>query len=249
MTVIKSTAEVESMRRAGRIVARVLERLKNEIRPGIRTKLLDSIAEEELKKNGARASFKGYHGYPASLCVSINEEIVHGIPGERKLEEGDIVSLDFGAFVEGFHGDSAITVGVGKISTVAQQLLSTAEAALMIGIEAARCSARLGDLSAAIQGHVEGSGFTVVREYCGHGIGRALHEDPQVPNFGIAGNGPLLIEGMTLAIEPMVTSGDWRTQVDGVNSWTVRTADGSLAAHFEHTIAIGYNGTEILTVI
>ena len=142
MTVIKSTAEVESMRRAGRIVARVLERLKNEIKPGIRTKLLDSIAEEELKKNRARASFKGYHGYPASLCVSINEEIVHGIPGERKLEEGDIVSLDFGAFVEGFHGDSAITVGVGKISTVAQQLLSTAEAALMIGIEAARWSAR-----------------------------------------------------------------------------------------------------------
>lgn len=249
MTVIKSAAEVESMRRAGRIVASILDRLGREVKPGIRTQLLDSIAEEELKKAGAHASFKGYRGYPASLCVSINEEIVHGIPGERKLQEGDIVSLDFGAFFEGFHGDCAITLGVGRINATAQQLLSTAQTALMIGIQAVHRGVRLGDISAAIQGHVEGSGFTVVREYCGHGIGRALHEDPQVPNFGLAGNGPVLKEGMTIAIEPMVTAGDWHTEVDSINKWTVRTADKSLAAHFEHTIAITEKGAEILTIL
>lgn len=249
MTVIKSKEEVQMMRRAGKVVAQVLERLKTAVSPGLMTKELNRIAEEELHRLGAKASFKGYRGYPASLCVSINEEIVHGIPSERRLLEGDIVSLDFGAFVDGFHGDAAITLGVGRISRQAAELLEVTEKALMLGIQMARNGTRLGDLSAAIQEYVEGHGFNVIREYCGHGIGRELHEDPQVPNFGLPGTGPVLRPGMTLAIEPMVTPGDWRTTVDRSDGWTVRTVDRSLAAHFEHTIAIGENGTEILTIL
>ena len=248
MTVIKSEEEIAIMRKAGKIVAAVLERLKKEVRPGIKTKQLDVIAEGELKKLNAKASFKGYRGYPASLCVSINNEIVHGIPGERVIKEGDIVSLDFGAYFEGFHGDSAITVGVGKVSPAAQKLMDVTRESLAIGIEAARAGAFLGDVSAAIQNYIETNGFSVVREYCGHGIGRDLHESPQVPNFGPPGKGPMLQKGLTLAIEPMVTAGGWRTRVDD-NEWTVRTADNSLAAHFEHTIAIGNAEPEILTVL
>jgi len=248
MTVIKSNEEVASMRKAGRIVAVVLERLRNEVKPGISTKQLDAVAVDELKKRGARASFKGYRGYPANLCVSVNDEVVHGIPGERMLQEGDIVSLDFGAYVDNFHGDAAITVGVDKISPEAQRLLDVTEAALMEGIKAARGGAYLGDVSAVIQSYVETRGLSVIREYCGHGIGRALHEDPQVPNFGVAGQGPVLQKGITLAVEPMVTAGGWRTRLDD-NKWTVRTADNSLAAHFEHTIAIGNAEPEILTVL
>ena len=248
MTVIKSEEEIAIMRKAGKIVAAVLERLKKEVRPGIKTKQLDVIAEGELKKLNAKASFKGYRGYPASLCVSINNEIVHGIPGERVIKEGDIVSLDFGAYFEGFHGDSAITVGVGKVSPAAQKLMDVTRESLAIGIEAARAGAFLGDVSAAIQNYIETNGFSVVREYCGHGIGRDLHESPQVPNFGTPGKGPMLQKGLTLAIEPMVTAGGWRTRVDD-NEWTVRTADNSLAAHFEHTIAIGNAEPEILTVL
>ncbi len=249
MTIIKSAEEVEIMRRAGRIVARILERLEQEVHPGIKTRYLDTIAEDELRKAGAKPSFKGYHGYPACLCVSINEEIVHGIPGDRVLAEGDIVSLDFGAYVEGFHGDAAITVGVGKISSQAQELLLATEAALLEGIKKAQKGFYLGDVSVAIQNYVEQKGFSVIREYCGHGIGRNLHEDPQVPNFGVAGTGPVFKSGMTLAIEPMVTTGDWHTKVDKTNGWTVRTADSSLAAHFEHTVVIGNNEPEILTRI
>lgn len=248
MTVIKSTEELASMRRAGRVVAAVLERLKKEVKPGIKTKQLDMVVVDELRKWGAKASFKGYRGYPASLCVSVNDEVVHGIPGERVLQEGDVVSLDFGAYVDSFHGDAAITVGVGQISSKARELLDATEAALMEGIKAARGGAYLGDVSAAIQAYVEAKGFSVVREYCGHGIGRDLHEDPQVPNFGVAGKGPVLQKGITLAVEPMVTAGDWRTRLDD-NKWTVRTADNSLAAHFEHTIAIGNAEPEILTVL
>jgi methionyl aminopeptidase len=247
MTIIKSTDEVEIMSRAGKIVAVILNKLVSEVKPGIKTRQLNSIAEDELRKSGAKASFKNYRGYPASLCVSINEEIVHGIPGDRVLQEGEIVSLDFGAFYQGFHGDAAVSVGVGNISKKAEDLLYTTETALMKGIEAAKCDARLGDVSSSIQKYVEARGFSVVREYCGHGIGRSLHEDPQVPNYGISGNGPILKKGMTIAIEPMVTTGDWHTEVDKIDKWTVRTLDGSMAAHFEHTIAIDDNGPRILT--
>lgn len=247
MTIIKSAGELEIMRRAGKIVALILNKLAGEVKPGIQTRLLNSIAEDELKKHGAKASFKNYKGYPASLCVSINDEIVHGIPGDRILKEGEIVSLDFGAFYRGFHGDAAITVGVGSISKESSDLLSATETALMKGIEAAKCGNHLGDISSSIQEYAELKGFSVVREYCGHGIGRNLHEDPQVPNFGNKGNGPLLQKGMTLAIEPMITTGDWRTKTDTKDSWTVRTLDNSLAAHFEHTIAIGDENPEILT--
>jgi methionyl aminopeptidase len=248
MTVIKSPQEVAIMRQAGKIVAKTLQRLTEEIKPGIKTSHLDSVAASELKKYGAKASFKGYRGFPASLCVSVNDEIVHGIPGERELNSGDIVSLDFGAIVNGFHGDGAITVGVGKISPKAQELVAVTEAALMVGIKEARDGAHLGDVSAAIQDYVETRGFSVVREYSGHGVGRDLHEDPLVPNFGPPDEGPVLRKGMTLAIEPMVTTGDWRTRVAG-NKWTVLTVDGSLAAHFEHTIAISEDEAEILTLL
>jgi len=248
MTVIKSPQEVAIMRQAGKIVAKTLQKLTEEIKPGIKTSHLDSVAASELKKYGAKASFKGYRGFPASLCVSVNDEIVHGIPGERELNSGDIVSLDFGAIVNGFHGDGAITVGVGRISPKAQELMAVTEAALMVGIKEARNGAHLGDVSAAIQNYVETRGFSVVREYSGHGVGRDLHEDPLVPNFGPPDEGPVLRKGMTLAIEPMVTTGDWRTRVAG-NKWTVLTVDGSLAAHFEHTIAISEDEAEILTLL
>jgi len=246
--IIKSSEEVALMRQAGRIVAAVLERLKEEIKPGIKTRQLDSVAVSELNRWGAGASFKGYQGFPAHVCVSVNDEIVHGIPGDRILEAGDIVSLDFGAIFGGFQGDAATTVGVGSISSQAEKLLEVTEGALMAGIEAACCGAHLGDVSAAIQGHVEARGFSVVREYTGHGIGRDLHEDPLVPNFGLCGEGILLQKGMVLALEPMVNVGDWRTRLAD-NRWTVLTADGSLSAHFEHTIAITEAEPEILTLL
>jgi methionyl aminopeptidase len=210
------------------------------------TRELDIIAEEELKKWGAKASFKGYLGFPANLCVSVNDEIVHGIPGKRVLREGDIVSLDFGAIFMGFQADAALTVGVGKIDSAAKRLIETTQGALMAGIRAAHPGARLGDISAAIQEYAESRGYSVVREYAGHGIGREMHEEPQVPNFGLPGSGPVLKKGMTLALEPMVNAGDWRTRC-GDDNWTVFTADGSLSAHFEHTIAITDGEPEVLT--
>ena len=236
------------MRQAGKIVAAVLQKLREEIKPGIKTSQLDLVAASELKKYGAKASFKGYRGFPANLCVSVNDEVVHGIPGERRLNDGDLVSLDFGAIVDGFHGDGAITVGIGGISPKAQELLAVTEAALMAGIRAARNGVHLGEISSSIQNYVETRGFSVVREYSGHGVGRDLHEDPLVPNFGSPGEGSILQKGMTLAIEPMVTAGDWHTRV-AENRWTVLTADGSLAAHFEHTIAISEDETEVLTLL
>jgi methionyl aminopeptidase len=236
------------MREAGKVVAAILQRLKVEVKPGIRTQQLDTVIIDELKNKSAKASFKGYRGFPANLCVSVNDEIVHGIPGKRILNEGDIVSLDFGAYSNGFHSDAAITVGVGRISLKAQNLLAVTEAALMAGIKVARSGAHLGDVSATVQDYVETRGFSAVREYCGHGVGRDLHEDPQVPNFGERGKGPVLQKGMTLALEPMVTEGDWKTQLNG-NKWTVRTADRSLSAHFEHTIAISDDEPEILTAL
>ncbi len=246
--VIKSPREIEIMRQAGRVVAATLNALIKAIEPGMKTIELDAIAARELKRHGAKASFKGYRGFPAHLCVSVNEEVVHGIPGERVLQGGDIVSLDIGAIVDGFQGDAATTVGVGKISTEAMALLEVAEGALWAGIKAGRNGAYLGDISAAIQNHVESRGFSVVREYVGHGIGREMHEDPQIPNFGKPGTGPMLKKGMTLAIEPMVNMGGWRTRLTE-NQWTVVTADGSLSAHFEHTIAITDGEAEVLTII
>lgn len=248
MIIIKSSQEIAVMRQAGRVVAAVLGRLREEVKPGVMTRYLDAVAMKEVRKYGARASFKDYRGFPAHLCVSVNDEIVHGIPADRELKDGDIVSLDFGAMVNGFHGDAAITVGVGKISAQAEELIAVTRAALMVGIKAARCGGHVGDISAAIQKYVEENGFSVVREYSGHGIGRDLHEDPLVPNFGSPGEGPVLQKGMTLAVEPMVTAGDWRTRV-APNRWTVLTADGSLAAHFEHTIAITDDEPEILTLV
>ena len=248
MTVIKSKEEVAIMRQAGRTVAAVLQSLKEEVKPGIKIRQLDAVAASEFQKHGAKASFKGYRGYPANICVSVNDEIVHGIPGERRLNEGDIVSIDCGALVKGFHGDVALTVGVGKVSIEAQRLMDVTETALMEGIKAAKYGARLGDISATIQEYVETRGFSVVREYSGHGVGRNLHEDPLVPNFGARGTGPALRRGMTLALEPMVNAGDWQTRLSN-NQWTVLTADGSLSAHFEHTIAISDGEPEVLTVL
>jgi methionyl aminopeptidase len=244
--IVKTLQEIAIMREAGRIVAAVLATLTRAIAPGMTTRELDAIAVRELKRYGAAASFKGYGGFPASVCVSINDELVHGIPGERLLQEGDIVSLDFGAYYRGFHGDAAVTVGVGNISLESRSLIEVTEGALRAGIAAARQGARLGDISAAIQSHVESRGFSVVREYVGHGVGRELHEEPQVPNFGTPGQGPLLQNGMTLALEPMVNAGDWRTKVNA-DKWTVVTADGSLSAHFENTIAIDGAEPKILT--
>ncbi len=246
--IIKSDDEIAAMRQAGKITAMVLESLKLHVRPGMKTKELDAIAARELEKLGAKPSFKGYQGFPANLCVSVNDEIVHGIPGERILAEGDIVSLDFGAFFMGFHGDAAVTVAVSETSRQAKQLMEATEGALKAGIAAARPGARLGDISAAIQRYVEARGYSVVREYTGHGIGREMHEEPQIPNFGLVGTGPVLQKGMTLALEPMVNAGDWRTRVSD-DHWTVLTADGSLSAHFEHTIAITDSEPEVLTIV
>jgi methionyl aminopeptidase len=245
--IIKSGREIDLMRQAGKVVATVLEVLRLQVRPGMKTKELDAIADRELRKLGAKPSFKGYQGFPANLCVSVNDEIVHGIPGERVLREGDIVSLDFGAIFKGFQGDSALTVGVGEISPQAENLLRATDGALKAGIAAAYPGARLGDISAAIQNYAESRGYSIVREYTGHGIGRKMHEEPQIPNFGLPGSGPMLKRGMTLALEPMVNIGDWHTRL-GDDQWTVFTADGSLSAHFEHTIAITDAEPEVLTL-
>jgi len=250
--IIKSDQEIAIMREAGRIVATVLDILKSRVRPGMRTEELNIIAAKETEKRGGKPSFNGYRGFPANLCVSVNDEIVHGIPGERVLQDGDIISLDFGVIFNGFQGDAALTVGIGNVSLGAKRLIETTESALKAGIAAAHPGARLGDISAAIETHAESMGYSVVREYTGHGIGREMHEDPRVPNctqpsFGLmSGTGPELQKGMTLALEPMLNIGDWGTKVDD-NHWTVRTRDGSLSAHFEHTIAITDGEPEVLT--
>ena len=246
--IIKSEREIATMRQAGRIVATILKILSKQIKPGMKTKELDIITAREVERLEAKPSFKGYRGFPANLCVSVNDEIVHGIPGERVLNEGDIVSLDFGAIFGGFHVDAAETVGVGKIKPKAKKLMEATKGALEAGINAARPGARLGDVSAAIQDYAESRGYSVVREYTGHGIGRDMHEEPQIPNFGLPGTGPVLKKGMTLALEPMVNLGDWQTRL-GDDHWTVLTADGSLSAHFEHTIAITDTEPEVLTIV
>jgi methionyl aminopeptidase len=244
MVIIKSGEEIAIMRKCGKILAAILDKLRTEVRPGIKTGQLDIIMVEESEKRGVIPSFKNYRGFPANLCVSINDEIVHGIPGERILQEGDIVSLDVGAKLNGFHTDAAITIGAGQISKEAEDLIAVTEGSLKSGIAQAISGAWIGDISSAIQHYIESRGFSVVREYTGHGVGRELHEEPQIPNF-VAGKGLLLRKGMTLAIEPMVNAGDWHTKLAD-NRWTVLTADGSLSAHFEHTIAITDSEAEIL---
>ena len=245
--IIKSRDEREKMREAGHMVAEILAKLRGAVRPGITTADLDAIAAAELKQRGARASFLGYHGYPASVCTSVNDEIVHGIPGKRVLKDGDIISIDFGAIYNGWHGDSAITVPVGEVSSEVKRLLKVTEDALYRGIAAARAGNRVQDIGRAVQSFVEAEGFSVVRQYGGHGGGRSMHEDPQVLNYIEPGYpNPLLRPGMVIAIEPMVTLGEKETQVL-LDKWTVVTADGSYAAHFEHTVAITEGDADILT--
>ena len=234
------------MSQAGDVVAQTKAKLAESIQAGMTTQELDRIAELNINKLGATPSFKGYLGFPATVCVSINEQIVHGIPSDRVIKTGDIVSIDVGAVVNGFHSDSAFTVGIGEISSKAQNLIESTKEALRLGIEQAQEGARIGDISAAIQNYAENLGYGVVRQYVGHGIGRALHEDPQVPNYGLPGRGPILKAGMAIAIEPMLNIGEAATvQLD--DGWTVATADGTLSAHFEDTIAITHNGTVVLT--
>jgi len=235
------------MRQAGRIVAEVLAALQQKVGPGINTAELDELAYQIITKCKAIPSFKGYRGFPASLCVSINEEVVHGIPNEKRyLEEGDIVSFDVGAIYEGYHGDAAVTVGVGEIAGAAEELLRVTAGALAAGIAQSRAGNRIGDVSWAIQHYAESRGYSVVREYTGHGIGRQMHEDPQIPNYGQRKRGILLKPGMTFALEPMVNVGDWHTRVLSDN-WTVVARDGKLSAHFEHTLAVTKDEPEILT--
>lgn len=247
MITLKSPTELARMRQAGRIVAEVLAVLQQKIKPGINTAELDELAYQIITKHKAIPSFKGYRGFPASLCVSINEEVVHGIPNKKRyLKEGDIVSFDVGAIYEGYHGDAAVTVGVGEIPEAAKELLAVTAGTLAAGIAQSRAGNRTGDVSWAIQDYAESRGYSVVREYTGHGIGRQMHEDPQIPNYGQPKRGILLKPGMTVALEPMVNQGDWRTRVLADN-WTVVTKDGKLSAHFEHTIAVTGNEPEILT--
>ncbi len=245
--IIKSDREIAIMRRAGRILGTVLMELKLKLKAGMKTAELDTMAETMLRKMGAEPSFKGYRGFPASLCISINEEIVHGIPGPRVLKEGDLVSLDIGDVVDGFQADAAVSAGVGHIADETRCLIEATEAALAAGISAARIGGHLGDIGAAVEGYAKSRGYSVVREYAGHGIGRDLHEEPSVPNYGRAGTGAILKKGMTLALEPMLNVGTWRTRV-GADAWTVSTADGKLSAHAEHTIAITEGEAEVLTL-
>jgi methionyl aminopeptidase len=243
---LKSKDEIAIMAEAGRILAQVILDLCSKVEPGIQTKELDKLAEELILKNGARPGFKGYMGYPASICTSVNNQVVHGIPGKYRLKEGDIISLDIGLVYKGYWADAGVTVPVGNIQPRARKLIDATRRALYAGIAKAVPGNRLGDISHAIQSYVESSGFSVVRDFCGHGVGREMHEDPQVPNYGMPGQGVLLQPGMTLAIEPMVNEGDWRVKVLDDN-WTVVTADGKLSAYFEHTITITEDGPIILT--
>ena len=249
MIIYKSPQEVDNMRTAGRIVAGTIDRVLVAVRPGISTADLDRVAEEEINRQAAIPSFKGYKGFPGSICASLNDEVVHGIPSpKRMLKAGDILSLDFGAIWEGYHADSAVTVFVGEPpSAETEKLVRVTEEALEAAISQVRPGGHLSDVSHAVEQVVEGAGFSVVREYVGHGIGRSLHEDPQIPNYGPPGRGPELRPGLVLAVEPMVTMGDWPTRVLA-DDWTVVTADGSLAAHFEHTIAVTEDGHEVLTI-
>ena len=246
MIICKSPAEIEKLRRSGRMVRELLEEIREQVRPGISTMDLERFVTGRLAQRGARAAFKGYRGYPCSLCTSVNEQVIHGIPSDRLLNDGDILSVDMGVIVDGYYGDSAITIPVGEIPESAQRLLSVTEGALGQAIAKVRLGNRLGDVSAGVQQYVEPRGYSVVREFVGHGIGRELHEEPQIPNFGPPGHGPVLKEGMVLAIEPMVNAGGPAVRVLNDN-WTAVTVDGKLSAHFEHMVAVSQNGPDVLT--
>ena len=248
MIIIKNHNEIALMKKAGRIVGETLLLLEKEVKPGVTTADLDRMAEEFITKHGAKPSFKGLYGFPSTLCISVNEQVIHGFPGAYVLKEGDIVSIDCGAFFDGFHGDAARTFPVGNISVDAQKLIDITKESFFQGIKFAKEGNKLSDISYGIQSYVEAAGFSVVRDFVGHGIGRKVHEDPNVPNFGKSGRGPKLIEGMVLAIEPMINAGTHKVKTlkDG---WTVVTADSSLSAHYENTVAILSDGPEILTLI
>jgi methionyl aminopeptidase len=244
----KSPREIEQMAEAGTLVARTLDMLRDHVRPGITTHELDDIADEFIRERGGTSTSRGYKGYPAAICISPNEMIVHGIPGPYRLEEGDVVTCDVGVTLGGLIADSAVTFPVGEIDAEAQRLLDACQAALAAGIEEARLGNRVGDISSAIQQVVEEAGFSVVRALVGHGVGRSYHEEPQVPNFGVPGRGPALVEGLTIAIEPMITAGGPQIVVAD-DGWSISTADGSLSAHFEHTVAVTADGPRVLTAV
>jgi methionyl aminopeptidase len=248
MIVRRSQAEISKLRRANQLVGAVLGRLRAMVAPGVTTADLDAAAEAMVLEAGGTPAFKGYHGYPATVCASVNEQVVHGIPSRRPLAAGDILSLDMGAVLDGYYGDSAVTVPVGEVSAQAKELLRVTEEALFRGIDAVRPGARVSDIGAAVQQHVEAAGFSVVREFVGHGIGTSLHEEPQIPNYGPGGSGPRLAEGMVLAIEPMVNVGGPKVKVLS-DDWTAVSVDGSLSAHFEHTVVVSSDGCEILTLL
>ena len=248
MITLKSPAEIAKMRQAGRVVAEMLDACAAAARPGITTADLDKVAREVLSRRKAKSNFLNYHGYPAVICTSPNDVIVHGIPGAYRLEEGDLISIDCGAIIDGWHGDAARTIPVGEISEEARKLLRVTEESLWAGIQHVRKGARLSDIGHAVQTVAEGAGFSVVREYVGHGIGRAMHEEPQIPNYGDPGKGMKIKVGHCFAVEPMVNFGGADTQLND-DGWTVVTADGSLSAHFEHSIAVTDNGPEVLTVL
>lgn len=248
MIIIKTDAQIEIMRKAGRIVAKTLQMIEGKVKPGISTAEINHAAEEYILSCGARPAFKGYRGFPASVCISIDNEVVHGIPGSRVLVEGQIVSIDLGTIVDGFYGDSAATFPVGEISEEKRELLEVTKRSLEAGIAQVKAGNKLGQVSSVIQKCVEKAGFSVVRDMVGHGIGRNLHEDPQVPHFGPADAGPVLAKGMVLAIEPMVNVGGYKV-TQKPDGWTVVTTDGTDSAHFEHTVAVTENGADILTVV
>jgi methionyl aminopeptidase len=248
MIVLKSQEEIAAVRKSSQIVGQILEDLRQMVEPGVRTADLDSYAEKKAREMGAVPAFKGYRGYPASLCTSINEEIIHGIPSSRILKEGDIISLDFGVVCQGYYGDAAVTYPVGKVSTEAQSLIDTAKKAFFKGFEEISEGQRISNISHAIQSYVESKGFSVIRAFVGHGIGLSLHEEPQVPNFGLPGRGPKMRIGLVLAIEPMIAVGDWNVEIKEDN-WTAVTRDKSLSAHFEHTVALTAEGAEILSLM
>jgi methionyl aminopeptidase len=246
--VCRSQGEIEKLRRVNQLVAEILAEVSAAAAPGVTTQDLDQLAERRVREAGAVPAFKGYHGFPATLCVSVNEQVVHGIPSARALADGDIVSIDMGARLDGFFGDCAVTVPVGRVSADAEALLKITKEALFLGIDAVKSGARVSDIGEAVQRHVEAHGFSVVREFVGHGIGTALHEEPQIANYGPGGRGPRLAEGMVLAIEPMVNLGKSAVKVLG-DGWTAVTRDGSLSAHFEHTVVVTRDGCEILTLL
>jgi methionyl aminopeptidase len=248
MVIRKSRSELEKMRRAGLIVAETLRDLRKMVEPGIATRQLDAFAEKKIRSAGAYPTFKGYRGFPASICVSVNDEVVHGIPSDRKLREGDVVKIDCGATLDGYIGDAAISVPVGDVAPEIKKLLDVTRESLFKALEKMIPGNRLYDVSFAVQEYVEGHGYSIVREFCGHGIGQRMHEDPQVPNYGRPGTGPRLKEGWVLAIEPMVNAGAHEVKIlpDG---WTVKTKDGSVSSHFEHTIAVMEEGPVVLTAL